>query len=140
VVAHEFALAEVGAKQSVTRFVAQTLGRGEGDDAVRVQGVGRFRGRERPGHAQRARLALEAFVHGVHLRHGYGVLRGDQLGERPIVGERGVRVEFEGALAKRDLVAVLEFVDRLGELTAPEVAVRAHDIAPHVDDEGLGHG
>jgi len=46
VVAHEFTFTEVRAEESFARFVTETLGRGEGDHAVRVKGVGRFRGVE----------------------------------------------------------------------------------------------
>jgi hypothetical protein len=82
-------------------------------------------------------LALETLVHRVDLGNGYGVLRGDELVERSVVGHLGPRVEFEGALAKGDVLSVLELIDRQSELTATEVAEGAHDVDPHVDHEVL---
>ena len=58
------------------------------------------------------------------------ILRGDEFGERSVVGELARRVEFEGAVADLDVLAVLEVRQRLAQLTGAEVAEGTDDVAP----------
>jgi hypothetical protein len=50
-----------------------------------------------------------------------------------------VRVEFESVVVHDDVLGVLETLQRLGQLTSPEVAEGAHHVTPDVDAQGVLH-
>ena len=106
---------------------------------MRVEGVGRLRAIERPRHAEFTGVAHKAFVHDANLCDRRAVLRGDEFFERPVVGEPGARVEFEGTVVQRHVFTVLELLESDSQLTRTEITEGTDDVAPHLDDEAVAH-
>jgi hypothetical protein len=77
-------------------------------------------------------------VRGLELGLGHAVLLGDVVvGEHGLTGGEG-RVELEAVVADPHRGAVRELLDGLLEDGVAQVAERADDVAPDVDDDRVG--
>lgn len=139
-VAHQLTLAEVRTKESFAHQRVQVLGGGQRDEAVGVKGVRGPGPLQRPGHAEGQRVGFQSLIQGVGPFEWYGVLLGEEFGEREVVVDRRLGIQFECPVADDDFVVVVELRERASQLTGPQVAKWTDHVAPNIDIERLIHG